>query len=488
MNARAFAASEPAPCAIVIFGASGDLARSKLLPALEQLNAGKALHERTYILGVGRTPMHDAEFREHIAAAADWKMRSFFQVIDYEDASSYEALSARLDELDRVHGVARCRMFYLATPPGVAQTIVERLGESGLSSSTNGGWARVVVEKPFGSDLASARHMQRTLTAAFDESQVYRIDHYLGKEMVQNLLVFRFANAIFEPLWNRHFIDHVQISVAERDGVERRAGYFDRTGLLRDMVQNHLLQLLCLTAIEPPCTMHECFMRDEKTKVLAAVSRLSPADCQTRVVRGQYAAGKIGAEVVRGYRDEPGVARDSSTETFAALRLDVDNWRWKGVPFYLRAGKRLARRSSDIVVQFKAVPASVLMPFMAEDLTSNRLHFELQPAEGIRLRVEAKAPGLRLRVRTASLEFDYADGLGAPPLDAYARLLLDVMLGDPTLFLRQDWIEHAWTVLAPVLECWSQDASDLAFYPAGSWGPAEAAQLLARDGRAWIIN
>ena len=432
--------------------------------------------------------MRDADFRERVQAPVELLERCFFQVVDYEDAATYATLAVRLNELDRVHTVAHRRVFYLATPPAVAQIIVERLGASGPSSTSNDGWVRVVLEKPFGSDLASAKRMHQVLSGVFDESQIYRIDHYLGKDTVQNLQVFRFANAIYEPIWNRNYIDHVQISVAESEGVGRRAGYFDRTGLLRDMVQNHLLQLLCLTAMEPPCTMHECFMRDEKVQVLAAVAPLSPADAQRCSVRGQYAVGQIGDEAVRGYRSEPGVSADSAIETFTALRLEVDNWRWQGVPFYLRAGKRLARRSSEIVVQFKAVPASVLQPLIAAQLTPNRLHFQLQPAEGIQLRFETKAPGPQLRVRTAAMQFNYAEAFGGPPPDAYARLLLDVMLGDATLFLRQDWIEHAWSVLAPVLEYWSHDERDLAFYPAGSWGPAESTQLLARDAREWLAK
>ena len=423
---------KPDACAIVIFGASGDLASRKLLPALFRLQADDVLNERSYILG----------------------------------------------------GAGR-RMFYLATPPLLAMTIVARLGESGLSKEARQGWTRVVLEKPFGSDLASAQRMHDALNASFRESQIYRIDHCLGKETVQNLLVFRFANAICEPIWNRNYIDHVQISVAETDGVGHRAGYFEQTGLLRDMVQNHLLQLLCLTAMEPPCNMQDCSMRDDKTRVLAAVKPLRPAECGACIVRGQYTTGRIDGREVVDYRREPGVAASSQIETFVALRLELDNWRWQGVPFYLRAGKRLRRRISDIVVQFKSVPAAVLRPLLAEQLSPNLLRFRLQPDEGIELRFEAKTPGPRLHVRSAALRFDYVEAFGGEPPEAYARLLLDVMLGDAALFLPQEWIEHAWRVLAPVMQYWAHSTDDLALYPAGSWGPDASDALLTREGRAW---
>ncbi|MGE0114952.1 MAG: glucose-6-phosphate dehydrogenase [Steroidobacteraceae bacterium] len=487
------AQAKPDACAIVIFGASGDLAARKLLPALFRLHAEGLLNERSYILGVARTELDDESFRVRARNAletsntevGDLLARCFYQISDYDDADAYKALAARLLELDRLHAVNAKRMFYFATPPQLAMTVIERLGESGLSHEKPDGWVRAVLEKPFGSDLASARQMNKELSAAFRESQIYRIDHYLGKETVQNLLVFRFANTICEPIWNRNYIDHVQITVAETDGVGRRAGYFDQTGLLRDMVQNHLLQLLCLTAMEPPCTMEDCSMRDEKTRVLGAVKPFVSDNLDGRVVRGQYASGRIGPQNVIGYREEAGIAKESLIETFIAMRLELDNWRWQGVPFYLRAGKRLERHTSDIVVQFKAVPTSVLRPLLAEQLSPNLLRFRLQPEEGIELRFEAKAPGPRLRVRSAALRFDYVNEFGGEPPEAYARLLLDVMQGHQALFLPQEWIEHAWRVLEPVMELWRHSKHDLSLYSAGSWGPQSAEQLLERDGRAW---
>jgi len=480
-------------CAIIIFGASGDLASRKLLPALFRLLAENALNERSYILGVARTPYDDESFRQRVndvlaanrAPTGGLLKRCFYQTVSYEDAGTFKALATRVEELDRTHGVADKRVLYFATPPQLVMAIIGRLRDSGLCVERPGGWVRAVLEKPFGSNLASARQMHEELNGTFEESQIYRIDHYLGKETVQNLLVFRFANAICEPIWNRTYVDHVQISVAETDGIGHRAGYFEQTGLLRDMVQNHLLQLLCLTAMEPPSTMQDCSMRDEKVKVLAAVKSLRPEECSCCVVRGQYTAGEISGKEVPGYRGESGVAVDSVAETFVALRLELDNWRWQGVPFYLRAGKRLPRHTSDIVIQFRSVPASVLRPLLAEQLSPNVLRFRLQPNEGIELRFEAKAPGPRLHVKSAALRFDYADEFGGEPPEAYARLLLDVMLGDAALFLPQMWIEHAWRLLEPVIEHWKGNADGLSSYPAGSWGPESAEMLLAREGRAW---
>jgi len=409
---------------------------------------------------------------------------------DYQDPQTYERLRQRMGELDTQYQTCCRRLFYLSTPPALYEGIATQIGKMGFDDSRQpDSWVRVVVEKPFGSNLVTAQGLNRSLSRVFREKQIYRIDHYLGKETVQNILMFRFANAIYEPVWNNKYIDHVQITAAESAGVEHRAGYYEQAGALRDMFQNHLFQLLSLIAMEPPASMAADAVRDEKSKVLSSLTFPKDRDWQDQTVRGQYEAGAIDDEVVLGYRQEPGVRPDSRTETFAAMKVEIDNWRWHGVPFYLRSGKRLATRMTDIIVVFKHVPTSVFQPLMAEQISPNILHFRIQPNEGIFLRFEAKHPGPKLCMSSVTMHFDYEEAFGIRPPEAYARLFHDVMLGDQTLFSRQDWLEHSWRFLDPILEEWAENKqADLNFYPGGSWGPKEADDLIQRDGRQWLTT
>ena len=486
------------PCVVVIFGATGDLTRRKLLPALYALALERRLPVGLTVLGVARRPMGDAEFRqqmrEAVAAhgrtgppdAVEWEPFAaglFYQSLDYNDPRAYGALAERLAGLDAERGTRGNYLFYLATPPSVFPVAVTQLARSGLARSSTG-QRRVVVEKPIGHDLASARALNTVIAEAFDESQVYRIDHYLGKETVQNLLVFRFANGIFEPLWNRAHVDNVQITVAESLGVEGRGTYYEEAGVLRDMVQNHLLQLLCLVAMEPPATFAADHVRDEKTKVLRAIRPIRPDDVERVAVRAQYERGAILGQPVPGYREEAGVAPASMTDTYAAVRLDVDNWRWSGVPFYLRSGKRLTRRVSEIALQFRRPPQLLFGPHL-EELQPNSLVVRIQPDEGIALRFAAKLPVQEFQLRPVTMDFRYGTSFGMAAPEAYERLLLDAMRGDPTLFARADWVEAAWQVLAPIQAAWAAGPPKLPAYEAGSAGPREADELLEREGRRW---
>jgi glucose-6-phosphate 1-dehydrogenase len=405
---------------------------------------------------------------------------------DSHDPEYYPFLKKRLIQLDQNNRTGGNRLIYLATPPSLYADIIGQLGAAGLNRSSETGWTRIIIEKPFGADLDSARALNRQVRAVFREEQVYRIDHFLGKEAVQNILFFRFANAIFEPIWNRRYIDHVQVTAAERLGVERRAGYYESAGALRDMFQNHLLQLLCVVGMEPPASFEAEAIRDEKTKVLRSVRPISKAEVDRFAVRGQYQAGLIEERPVAGYRSEPGVAPQSRTETFAALKLYVDNWRWQGVPFYLRSGKRLAKKATEIAIEFKQVPHLLFKPLLSEKIEPNTLVLSVQPSEGISLTFQAKRPGAKLCMGSVTMDFNYHGAFQVPSPDAYERLLLDCLAGDPMLFSREEWIDWSWTILAPILDRWKEGAAvSLPGYEAGSWGPKEADELIERDGRHW---
>jgi glucose-6-phosphate 1-dehydrogenase len=493
---------EPVPpsCGIVIFGASGDLTQRKLLPSLFTLLVEKVLPPEYYILGVARTPMSDAAFQKRVresigssgtaAQRDDFVRRCQYLSGEYQDIQTYMALQEKLKGLDTAYGIECRHLFYLATPPSLYEAIVEQIGQAGFASNrVPGGWVRLVVEKPFGWSRETAQKLNESLRRVFREKQIYRIDHYLGKETVQNILMFRFANAIYDPVWNRKYLDHVQITAAETIGVEHRAGYYEQAGALRDMFQNHLFQLLSLVAMEPPSSFSAEAVRDEKCKVLMSLGFPKDRDWEDQTVRGQYEAGAVEDEVVLGYRQEPAVQPNSTTETFAALKVEIDNWRWHGVPFYLRSGKRLARRVTEINLQFKNVPTSIFKPLMAEQISPNVLDFRIQPNEGISLRFEAKHPGPKLCMSSVTMHFDYEEAFGIRPPEPYARLFQDVMLGDQTLFSRQDWLDQSWSFLDPVLDRWAADkGAGLNFYPAGSWGPEEAEDLIQRDGRQWLTT
>jgi glucose-6-phosphate 1-dehydrogenase len=394
-------------------------------------------------------------------------------------------LCAVLDEVDQTHGTQGNALYYLAVPPDLFDDVVVALGEAGLAREENGRWRRVIVEKPFGRDLESARLLNRKLARVFTEQQVYRIDHYLGKETVQNLMVLRFANGIFEPVWNRRYVDHVQITVAETVGVEGRGAYYETAGALRDMVQNHLFQLLALTAMEPPISFEADTVRDERVKVLAAIRPFTPEDIERHTVRGQYGPGVRDGKRVPAFREEPKVAPDSKVETFVALKLMIDNWRWADVPFYLRTGKRLARRVSEIVVRFRSVPLVLFRDVCADQVVPNTLIVRIQPDEGIALRFQAKQPGPDMALGVVRMDFKYADYFGTTPSTGYETLLYDCMTGDMTLFHRADMVEMGWKAVTPILEAWGATADGVADYPAFSWGPRESDDLLARDGREW---
>lgn len=492
----------PVPNTIAIFGASGDLACRKLIPALFQLFKRGLLHEQSRIVGCARSPLNDESYHALIARwirAERGELEEFLRRVhyvagEYDDPEFYSKIGNVLDQAEREAGGepgAFGRIFYLAMPSSLYSAIVSRLGESGLTREDPSGipWRHVILEKPFGRDLDSARQLDLELHRTLQERQIYRIDHYLGKETVQNILIFRFANLIFEPVWNSRYIDNVQITVAETVGVERRAGYFDKSGLLRDMFQNHILEMLALVAMENPGSIDADSIRSEKLKLLRSIRPFDPKRLSTEIIRAQYSAGEINGERVPGYREEPGIPAESSTETFVAMRLLIDNWRWHGVPFYLRSGKRMKEKTSRIVINFKPIPHSIFSPVRAEDLTPNQLILNVQPEEGLRLTIQAKQPGPKLCMGALSMDFKYASILepGETMPDAYERLLLDCMLGDQTLFIRNDTIEHAWTLLTPVLDAWEKGSAPppLYTYPAGSWGPREADCLTGIDNVFW---
>src|SRR6266436_4231476 len=489
----------PQPCSIVIFGATGDLTHRKLIPALYNLATEGELPAGVAILGFARRQKSDEEFRRDLEEATRkfsrqpvrdeiWKTFAqsiFYHQSEFGDESGYKTLAKRLDEIDKTHGTRGNRLFYFAAGPDQFEPIVKNLKTVGLNQTAKGSWARVIVEKPFGTDLDSARELNRVISNSFSEEQTYRIDHFLGKETAQNILVLRFANAIFEPLWNTRYIDHVQITAAETLGVEGRAGYYETAGALRDMVQNHLLQLLCLIAMEAPTDLSADSIRDEKVKVVRALRRITGSEVPKNVVRAQYTEGAIGGQLVPGYRQEKGVDPKSMIETYVALRIHIDNWRWADVPVYMRVGKRLPKSATEISVHFKKAPA-VLFNKETVKIDQNVLVIRIQPDEGISLRMLAKIPGTSLRIEPVKMDFHYGTSFGKPSPEAYERLLLDAMSGDATLFARRDEVEEAWSFIDPIEEAWhAKDAPELFFYPSGSWGPEEADELLARDGRAW---
>jgi glucose-6-phosphate 1-dehydrogenase len=486
------------PCAIVIFGASGDLARRKLIPALYSLSLDGMLPPGFVILGFARTPLTDDAFRQNLGAAAaklseagpidNEKWRAFAQSLfytsgEYHHPEAFARLAMRLADLDREKNLRGNRLFYLATPPDVYPLVIEQLGRAGLAKPANANsWVRIIIEKPYGRDFESATALNRKVLQVFDESQVYRIDHYLGKDTVQNLLVFRFGNGIFEPLWNRNYVDHVQITAAENLGVEQRAAFYETTGAARDMIQSHVLQLTSLVALEPPASFDATAVRNEKIKVLQSIRPYNAEAVAQYIVRGQYGAGSLGGAHLPGYREEPGVRPDSQTETFVAAKLAIDNWRWAGVPFYLRTGKRLASRVTEIVIQFRRAPHVV---FRGRDLGANRLLLNIQPDEGISISFGAKVPGPEMHIRPVTMEFCYRQAFGKETRSAYATLLNDCMRGDATLFDRADSVEAAWALVDPILEAWKNAVPAFPNYAAGTWGPCEADELMERDGRLW---
>jgi glucose-6-phosphate 1-dehydrogenase len=489
------------PCLFVIFGATGDLTSRKLLPALSNLRALGLLPREFAVVGAVRRELTDEQFRDLAteamrrfstgpldeAAWSEFRGRLHCVSGDLGSAGTYRELGDRLAILDSQYGTQGNVLFYLSTPPEAFAPIVARLGEAGLLRDGAERWRRLVVEKPFGRDLDSARELNRQLGAALREEQVFRIDHYLGKETVQNLLVFRFANGIFEPVWNRRYVDHVQISVTEELGVEGRGGYYDQSGVVRDMIQNHILQLLTLVAMEPPSTLAGEAVRNEKVKVFEAIRPMQPEEILSATVRGQYGEGQVGGRKVPAYRAEKSVPPQSRTETFAAMRLAVDNWRWADVPFYVRSGKRLAWRDSRIVIQFKRPPLLLFRDAGLEQVEPNRLEIRVQPEEAIRISMKAKVPGPHIRLKEVTLDFSYQDFGPLPQATGYERLIYDCMVGDATLFHRADMVEAAWRVATPVLDLWGTlPARDFPNYPAGSSGPAAADELLGRDGRRWV--
>jgi glucose-6-phosphate 1-dehydrogenase len=492
------------PCTVVIFGASGDLTKRKLVPALYRLVQERLLPAEFAIVGLARTEMDTEEFRARMKEAVEefsedhkvdeevWNSFAqglYYMTADIENSDDYSKLSELLERVDKERSTHGNRLFYLSVAPRFFAEAVKQLGEKGLTKPKEGAWVRVIIEKPFGTDLESARQLNREIHKYLDESQIYRIDHYLGKETVQNLLVFRFANGIFEPLWNRLYIDHVQLTNAEKVGVEGRGGYYDGVGVVRDMIQNHVFQVLALVAMEPPSSLAAEAVRDEKIKAMLAARGFTQERVREECVRGQYGPGAIDGKPVPGYRQEPDVAPDSVTETFASLVMYFNNWRWAGVPFYIRSGKRLPKRVTEIAIQFKSAPLQLFGPEVMEMMEPNQLIIRIQPDEGITLRFAAKVPGQITHIRDVNMDFRYGSSFGVQLAEAYERLLLDCILGDPTLYARSDMVERGWEIVMPILDDWAatRDEAQRIFpnYEAGTWGPKESHDLLERQHRHW---
>ncbi|HYL05533.1 MAG TPA: glucose-6-phosphate dehydrogenase [Thermoanaerobaculia bacterium] len=501
---QASADRKPAPpCVLVIFGASGDLAKRKLIPAVYNLAAASFLPDELAVLGISRSPMSDDEFRQKMVQdlhtfetgtldqeRVEWLKRRLSYVSgDLDQPETFERLRAALAAIDEQFGTGGSYLFYLAVPPSQFAPIIRRLGDARLTCEEPGKWRRVVIEKPFGHDLESARRLNHDIREVVEETQIFRIDHYLGKETVQNILAFRFANGIFEPIWNRRYIDDVQITVAETVGVESRGSYYEEAGALRDMVQNHMFQLLALTAMEPPISFAPDVVRDERVKILRAVRALAPEDVLRETVRGQYGPGMVNGKPVPGYRAEQGVSPNSHVETYVALKLFVDNWRWADVPFYLRTGKHLPKRVTEVAIQFKRAPFILFRETPVEQLEPNVLVLHIQPDEGISLSFEGKGPGPVMRLGQVRMGFRYSDYFGSRPETGYETLLYDCMAGDSTLFQRSDLVEVGWTLVMPILDVWSALAPrNFPNYAANTWGPRAADDLIQADGRRWKNN
>jgi glucose-6-phosphate 1-dehydrogenase len=491
------------PCSVVIFGATGDLTHRKLVPALYNLAADGDLPPGLSLVGFARRDKTDEIFRSELEDAARkfsrqtinddlWKNFAssiYYHRSEFTGLEGYRTLRERLDQLDKDRGTRGNRLFYLSAGPDQFENILTNLKSSGLADAPEGSWARVIVEKPFGTDLSTARHLNEVVHNAFSEGCTFRIDHFLGKETAQNIMVLRFANSLFEHLWNERYIDHVQITASEQLGIENRAGYYEGAGALRDMVQNHLLQLLCLIAMEPPTDVSADSIRDEKVKVLRSLRRIAAEDVAPSIVRGQYGAGAINAKPVVGYREEKNVKPESMTETYVALRILIDNWRWADVPFYVRVGKRLPKGGTEIGIHFKNAPSVLFNRDQrgVRDGSQNVLVIRIQPDEGVSLRMQSKVPGASVRIQPVKMDFHYGTSFGKASPEAYERLLLDAMAGDATLFARRDEVEEAWRFIDDIEEGWHSEGnqSGLYFYPSGSWGPTEADQLIEKDGRAW---
>ncbi|MEZ5401290.1 MAG: glucose-6-phosphate dehydrogenase [Bryobacteraceae bacterium] len=492
------------PCALVIFGASGDLTKRKLIPALYRLAYDRRLPAGFAIVGNSRTPISDEDFRGKMRAAVeqyseetpfeqavwdDFAAGLYYEAGDLNDPACYERLSTRLAAVERDHHTGGNVVFYLSTQPDHYPVVIGHLGESGLAHAEHA-WRRIVVEKPFGTDLDSARDLEVEIHKVFDEEHVYRIDHYLGKETVQNILAFRFGNGIFEPMWNRQHIDFVQITAAESIGVENRGDFYQKTGALRDMIQNHLLQVMATVAMEPPAAFEATAVRDERAKLLRSIRAWRPEEVGVNTARGQYGPGRVGADDLKGFRDEPGVHADARIDTYAAITFLVDNWRWAGVPFYVRTGKRLAKRVTDIAIQFHSAPHSVFTLDNQDGARwagPNLLILRIQPEEGISLRFLSKLPGAGMKLRPVTMDFKYGSSFGVRSPAAYETLLLDALTGDATLYTRQDMVEASWRAVQPILDVWTDTKPDFPNYAAGTWGPAESDEMLARQGHVWRI-